>query len=67
MSATEGEEVPGPGVELEQREGGGAPGGRAGYRRQDPSSAVVARRAVVRIAAGVARVWEAGRGAARMV
>ncbi|OBT53070.1 hypothetical protein VE04_07982 [Pseudogymnoascus sp. 24MN13] len=62
-----GEEVDGPGFELEQREGGGAPGGRAGYGRQDPSSAVVTRRAVVGVAAGVARVWEAGGGAARLV
>lgn len=66
MSATEGEEVHGPGAELEQREGGGAPGGRAGYGRQNPSSAVVTRRAVVRVAAGVARVGEAGRGATRL-
>jgi phage shock protein PspC (stress-responsive transcriptional regulator) len=67
MSTTEGEEVDGPGFELEQREGGGAPGGRAGYGRQDPSSAVVTRRAVVGVAAGVARVWEAGRRAARLM
>lgn len=67
VSTTEGEEVDGPGFELEQREGGGAPGGRAGYGRQDPSSAVVTRRAVVGVAAGVARVWEAGRRAARLM
>ncbi|OBT80739.1 hypothetical protein VF21_00344 [Pseudogymnoascus sp. 05NY08] len=67
VSTTEGKEVDGPGFELEQREGGGAPGGRAGYGRQDPSSAVVTRRAVVGVAAGVARVWEAGRGAARLM
>lgn len=67
VSATEGEEVHGPGAELEQREGGGAPGGRAGYGRQNPSSAVVTRRAVVRVAAGVARVGEASRRATRLV
>ena len=67
MSATEGEDVRNPGGELEQREGGTAPGGRAGYGRQDPSSAVVTRRAVVGVAAGVARVGEASWGAPRLV